>query len=89
MLLSTNTSTVGLMSSQWSSSGTVQIWKIPKRCEVFSEKFDKIQDQLQSISCMDELLSGKCMLNVHVIAATRASVLFVHQEFDRLIVTDS
>lgn len=45
---------------------------------MFSEKFDKIQDQLQGISCMDELLSGKCSLNVYVIAATPASVLFVH-----------
>ena len=68
--------TVGFMSSQWSSNGTVKIWKIPKRCEVFSEKFDKIQDQLQSISCMDELLSGKCTLNVYVITCACICAIF-------------
>ena len=51
--------TVGLMSSQWHNDKTVRVWKIPKPCQVFCDKFDKIQDQLQSISCMDELLSGK------------------------------
>jgi len=49
---------VGLMSALWRSEKAVKYWKIPKQCRVFSKKYDLIQDQLQSISCMDDLLSG-------------------------------
>lgn len=59
-----STQTVGLMSSQWRSNKSVRVWMIRKSCEVFSEKFDKIQKQLQSISCMDKLLSGKSTFDV-------------------------
>ena len=52
------TCTVGLMSALWRNDKTVKHWKLRKACEVFGNKFDKIQDQLQCISCMDELLSG-------------------------------
>ena len=47
--------TVGLMSALWRSEKTVKYWKVPKQCHVFSQKYDLIQDQLHSVSCMDDL----------------------------------
>ena len=46
------------MSSLWRNDKTVKCWKLRKPCGVFGNKFDKIQEQLHNISCMDELLSG-------------------------------
>jgi hypothetical protein len=51
-------SVVGLMSSQWKNDKSVRTWMLPKSCKVFSAKFDEIQQQLQAISCMDDLLAG-------------------------------
>ena len=50
------------MSSQWKNDKSVQTWILPKSCRVFSAKFDEIQQNLQAISCMDELLAGVVVL---------------------------
>ena len=50
---------VGLLGSLWRDDKSVKLWKIPKPCETFSKKYDYVQQQLQEISCMDDLLSGK------------------------------
>lgn len=48
------------MSSQWRNENAVHRWVIPKSyAACISKKYDKIQEQLQTISCLDELLSGK------------------------------
>ena len=49
---------VGLMTSQWSSCKNVKVWKLKRSVVAFKEKFDSIQEQLQLVSCMDDLLSG-------------------------------
>ena len=46
------------MSSQWKNDKSVRTWMLPKSCKIFSAKFDEIQQQLQAISCMDDLLAG-------------------------------
>ena len=53
-----STSTVDLMSALWRNDKSVKVWKIPKPCDVFRAKYDSIQENLQNISCMDDLLSG-------------------------------
>ena len=56
--------TVGLMSALWRDNATIRCWKIPKPCEIFSQKYDSIQQKLQSISCMHDLLSGKVLIEL-------------------------
>ena len=55
------TAIVGLMSSQWKKDKSVHTWILPNTCTFFSEKFDQTQEQLQKISCADELLSGELL----------------------------
>ena len=51
--------TVGLMSALYRSDKTVKMWKIPRPCNTFRQKFDHINQQVHGISCMDDLLRGK------------------------------
>ena len=51
------TYTVGLMSSMWAKDKSVKTWKLSRSTE-FKDKFDAIQEQIQQVSCADELLSG-------------------------------
>ena len=46
------------MTFQWKNDKTVQTRDLPTSCSVFSNKFDSIQTQLRTTSCMDELLSA-------------------------------
>ena len=46
------------MSALWRNDKSVKVWKIPRPCDVFRAKYDSIQENLQNISCMDDLLSG-------------------------------
>lgn len=61
---------VDLFTKMWSPSSITSPahqFTISKPCPTFSQKYDKIQDQLQAISGVDELLSGNCfgfMLNL-------------------------
>ena len=46
----------------------MKLWRIQRTCALFREKYDTIQEQLQSISCMDDLLSGKLRhKNLHIV----------------------
>lgn len=58
-LSSTCVHAVGLMSALWQNDKSVKVWTLPRPCAVFRSKYDDIQEQLQTISYMDELLSGK------------------------------
>ena len=51
--------TVGLMASLWRNDKSVKQWHLTRPCTTFRDKYDRIQDQLKALSCMDELLSGK------------------------------
>ena len=46
------------MTNLWRSNASVKTWYIPKSCPIFRDKYDAIQEQLHTISCMDDLLSG-------------------------------
>ena len=46
-------------SALWQNSKSVRLWTIPRSCIVFHNKYDDIQEQLQTTSCMDDLLSSK------------------------------
>ena len=48
------------MSALWKENEGVKVWQLERPCDSFRMIYDKIQDQLQSIACMDTLLSGKC-----------------------------
>ena len=62
-IIYTNT-TVCLMSGLWRKDKTIQVWYLKKPCEAFRNKYNKIQEQLKQLCCMDELLSGKpCIIN--------------------------
>lgn len=50
---------VGLMTALWRNNKAVKTWHIPKPCLIFRERYDVIQEQLHTISCMDDLLSGE------------------------------
>ena len=54
--------TVGLMTALWRNDKSVRKWHLPRPCATFRDKYNRIQDQLKSLSCMDELLSGKYFL---------------------------
>ena len=51
--------TVNLMSALWRRDRSVRLWWVPRPCAIYEEKYDEIQEHLRSISCMDDLLSGK------------------------------
>lgn len=50
---------VGLMRALWVQDHTIRKWILPRPCEIFRTKCDAVQDQIQQISCMDDLLSGE------------------------------
>ena len=50
---------VGLMTTMWISDHTVRKWVLARPCTTFSEKYDKVHEQIRQISCMDDLLSGE------------------------------
>ena len=47
------------MSAVYRSDKTVKMWKIPRLCNTFWQKFDHINQQVHGLSCMDDLLRGK------------------------------
>jgi len=51
---------VGLMTALWIPDHTIHKWILPRPCATFSNKYDKVQEQIMQISCMDDLLSGEC-----------------------------
>ena len=57
--------TVGLMSTLWISDATVRKWILCRPYEIFRDKYDTVTEQLEKISCMDDLLSGVLLLKAH------------------------
>ncbi len=55
---------VGLMASQWKPSKEIKEWKLTRPCEVFQKKYDSITETITKLSSMDDLLTGKCELNI-------------------------
>ena len=53
------TPTVGLMTALWVPDHTIRKWNLPRPCATFSTKYDKVQEQIMQISCMDDLLCGE------------------------------
>ena len=46
------------MASQWTSSKVLKVWKLSRSGTTFMENFDTIREQIQQVTCMDDLLSG-------------------------------
>ena len=51
--------TVSLLSTLWVSNTSVRKWTLSRPCDIFQRKHDEVVQQLVTISCMDDLLSGK------------------------------
>lgn len=71
--------TVDLMSAQWRRDKSVKLWQIPRPCEIFRQKYDLVQEQLQNISCMDDLLSGKLQTKLAIqLSDTKLITSIIH-----------
>ena len=55
---------VGLMTSLWVSDHSIRKWILQRPCTPFCAKYNKVQQQIIQIGCMDDLMCGMFLLHV-------------------------
>ena len=55
------TCTVSLLATLWTPDTKISKWILRRQCAIFRSKYDIVTGQLEKISCMDDLLSGKLL----------------------------